>query len=442
MPPVVATILFGAGIVALFRLDKNASASRALWIPSIWMAIEASRMVSQWVLGSPANLPPDAYLEGSPFDRLVLTALLAAGIAVVAGRWPRTKAFIQSNVPIMLFIAYCAMSVFWSDFPNVSLKRWMKSLGDVVMVAIVLTDRNPILATRLLFARAAFFLIPMSVLLIKYYPELGRGYNQWTWTSYFVGVATGKNGLGCLCLIVGLGSLWRLVTSCHEAESRVRTRRIIAHGGILLMTAWLLWIADSVTSLIGFVLAGGVLVLTSMPGWVRRPARVHSIILSGCCAVALLILVNASAGLQAVGRDTTLTGRTELWEHVLDMKVDSILGTGFESFWLGERVEKIWQTYWWRPNQAHNGYIEVFLNLGWLGLALLGTVMLWGYSKIAELLPRQVEMGSLKLALFAAAVIYNFTEAAFKSFHVVWFAFILAVAVVPTLQRHSPHETV
>jgi len=46
------------------------------------------------------------------------------------------------------------------------------------------------------------------------------------------------------------------------------------------------------------------------------------------------------------------------------MRVNPWIGAGFESFWLGPRLNKLWAQYNFMPNQAHNGYIEIYLNLG------------------------------------------------------------------------------
>jgi O-antigen ligase len=132
-----------------------------------------------------------------------------------------------------------------------------------------------------------------------------------------------------------------------------------------------------------------------------------------------------------MGRNTTLTGRTALWDELLRMTVDPWFGAGFESFWLGERAEKIWRIHWWHPNQAHNGYLEVYLNLGWTGVALLGFLMVWGYRNVVGSLRRSPELGRLRLAFFVVAVIYNLTEAAFKVMNPIWIIFLLAVTAVP-----------
>jgi exopolysaccharide production protein ExoQ len=430
VPPALATLVFAAGILMMFRLDRDphARVSRALWIPTLWMLIAGSRMISEWQVGAEIE-SPNQYFEGSPVDRLVLTALLAAGVAVVVSRARASELFFRRNAPIVLFFAFCGASVIWSDFPGVAFKRWTKALGDVVMVMVVLTDPDPAAAVRRLFARTAFLLIPASVLLVKYYPEWGRGYDRWTWTPFYGGVAIGKNGLGYVCLVFGLASLWRFFGTFRPAPEGLSGSRI-AHGAVVAMALWLFWIADSATSFACFLIGGTLLAMTTLPALARVPSTPH--LVTGGIAVSAftLVLLNAGTGLvAAMGRDSTLTGRTELWQTVLKMTVDPFLGAGFESFWLGTRVENLWAIYWWRPRQAHNGYLEVFLNLGWAGVLAIAVVIACGYRNVAAMFRKDPAAGSLALALLVVALVYNLTEAAFKTMHPVWIAFLLAVSV-------------
>jgi hypothetical protein len=83
-------------------------------------------------------------------------------------------------------------------------------------------------------------------------------------------------------------------------------------------------------------------------------------------------------------------------------------------------------------NQAHNGYIEVYLNLGWIGLALLSIVIIGGYRSIITSLRQDAERGSLRLGYLMIALIYNCTEASFKFMTPVWFGFLLSTIAVPT----------
>ena len=268
MPPGLAAVVFVAGIVMLFRLDRpktgTAGVSPALWIPTMWILIAGSRMVSEWLQTGPQMKSPDQYLDGSPLDRFVLTVLLAAGLVVLARRWRRAAAVLQANAPVVLFFLYCVVSVLWSDYPGIAFKRWMKAVGDFVMVLVVLTEPDPRAAVKRLLARAAFVLIPLSVLFVKYYPELGRGYDRWTWSPYYAGVATGKNALGYVCLVLGLGSLWRWLAAFRCDEGTPAAGPLIAHGAVLAMILWLFWKADSATSVACFLLGGSLLAIASV----------------------------------------------------------------------------------------------------------------------------------------------------------------------------------
>lgn len=433
MPPAVAAVIFVLGVVGLFLLerDRESRLSPALWIPVAWVLL-AARALSDWLEPGRAMRSPDQYLEGSPLDRLVLTGLLAVALIVLLARGRRVAALLRLNWPILLFFLYCAVSVLWSDYPAVAFKRWTRALGDVVMVLVVLTDADASVAVKRFLERSSFLLIPISVLLVKYYPELGRAYNPFDGTPYYSGVATGKNGLGSVCLVFGLAALWRFLEALRDGERPRSARPLIAHGAVLAMALWLFWKADSATSLACFLVGVSVIGVTSLPGFARRPGVVH-VVAGGMVFICFLGLFLGAEqfAIEALGRDTTLTGRTAIWDKALGMTEDPLFGTGFESFWLGERAQKFWSFYWGQPNQAHNGYLEIFLNLGWMGVVLLGLVMAWGYRNVAGAFREEAGAGKLKLAYFAVAAVYNLTEAAFKGMHPVWIAFLLAITVVP-----------
>jgi len=210
----VAIIVFALGILGLSTLDRDRTArtSKALWIPVVWLSIGGSRMVSQWLQMAPPS-SVDQYLDGSPLDRNILMGLLALGVMVLLSRGRQVETLLRANGPIVLFFSYGAVSVLWSDYPDVAFKRWTKSLGDLVMVLIVLTDPDRSSAVKRCLARTAFLLLPASILLAKYYPDLGRTYDRWEGTQFWTGVGTDKNMLGMTCLVFGLGSAWRFLRS-------------------------------------------------------------------------------------------------------------------------------------------------------------------------------------------------------------------------------------
>jgi O-antigen ligase len=435
MSPGIATVVCGIVVLGLFWLDRDQKArtSGALWIPVVWLSLAGSRSVTQWLQTADPMTSPDQVLEGSPMDALVYMGLLAVGLVALLNRRSQVATLLRANGPILLFFCYCAVSLLWSDFPDVAFKRWTKALGDFVMVLLVLSDREPAAAVKRLLGRATYLLIPLSILFIKYYPDLGRGYSHWDGGAIYTGVATNKNTLGVICLFFGLGSLWRLLAAYRDREGTGRTRQLIAHGAVLAMVLWLFWMANSMTSFSCFLLASGLLLATNCRAVVRKPAVVHLLVAAVLSVSVSIVFLGLSPGvLDAMGRDPTLTDRTEVWSVVIGMVTDPLLGTGFESFWLGPRLKKLWSIYSWRPWQAHNGYIEIFVNLGWTGVALLAVVMTTGYRTVVGAYRRNLPTGSLSLAYFVVGVVYNFTEAAFfRMMAPAWILFLLVITSAP-----------
>jgi O-antigen ligase len=439
MPPKIAFLVWIIGIIGLFKLERDPTTktSKAVWIPVVWLMIGTSRMLSQWLVafgfgsaGSKAS--PEELLDGSPIDRYLISGLVVVSLIVLMGRGKKVISLLRSNVPLVLFFLYCVISVIWSDYPLVAFKRWIKDVGDLAMVLIVFTDQDVTAAVQRLFTRAGFVLVSGSVLAIKYFPDVGRAYHPWSWLVYYVGVAEGKNGLGCLCLVYGVASVWRLVGVFKGEEGERQAGRLIAHGVILGMTIWLFFMANSVTSWACFLMATVLIVVSSFRMFGRKTLVVQLLVAAMLLvSFSALFLDTSSSLLKSMDRDPSLTGRTEVWKDVLGLAGNPLVGTGFESFWLGKRLEKMWSLWWWHPNEAHNGYLEVYLNLGWIGVALLALLLVTGYRNALAAYRRDPKTGRLRLAFFVVAVAYNFTESAVRIMHPIWVLFLFATLAVP-----------
>lgn len=446
MPPFVATVVYSFGIWGLFFLnrDRKNRPPQALWLPVAWLLISGSRPLSSWLQGS-AAISPEQLMEGSPFDRVVYLALQVAGLVVLLGRQPAVTRFLRANAALLVFVFYCAASVFWSDYPDVTFKRWIKLLGDLTMVSIVLTSPDPLRAIKTVITRVGFVLIPASMLLIKYYPQMARYYDPWTGQQFVSGVGTDKNMLGMICLVYGLGILWQFLAALREPRSRDRTRRLIANGIFLASLFWLFSSADSMTSLSCFFMGSFLIVATTFLKIARKPAMVHTLAIgiAGAAFAILFLHVGESAALKNLGRTPTLSGRTEIWAGLLQFQDSPVLGAGFDSFWLGERLTRVWSAGGLLNgiNEAHDGYLETYLNLGWIGVACLTALIVTGYGNILRALRTSPEMGRIKLALFVVAVVYSYTEAAFRETATVWIAFLLAISAVPDVRIRKRDHT-
>jgi exopolysaccharide production protein ExoQ len=447
VPPIIAAVICVAGIIFLFRFDRNeVKTSPALWIPLAWFLLACSRSLARWLNLSNSGSLTDQMLEGNPVDRAVFTALLVLGLIVLVNRRGKVGRSLGQSLPVLLFFAYCLLSLLWSDFPGVAFKRWNKAIGDWVMILIIWTDPHPIAAIKRLLAITTYTLIPLSVLFIKYYPDLGRGYGRWLGETHFVGVTTDKNTLGAICLLFGIASVWRILELYSDPlQKKQRTRPLIVQGVILAMIWWLFSIMDAMTALSCFLLATLVLFVIRLRMFAKNPFLIHGLLLVAVAVPVSVALLGVSPGaLREMGRNATLTERTDIWAMVIKLVPNRWLGAGYESFWLGPRLDAMIEnvTRWWVPNQSHNGYLEIYANLGWVGVAGLALVVFWGYLRVVRNWRRHLPASNLMLAYFLIGLIFNVTEAAFfRMMSPVWLFFLIALTAPQRLNRDSSQAT-
>jgi O-antigen ligase len=398
----------------------------------MWAVIVGSRPISTWFGVGPQMESTEDYLGGSPLDAALFLILIIAGLLVLRRRKANWNAVISKNRWLFLFYLYLGISVLWSDFTFVSSKRWIKDFGNVVMVLVLLTEQDPIEAIKAVFARCAYVLIPLSALFIKYIPDLGRVYDVWTWTPIYVGVTTNKNELGCLVLTCSLVLLWDLIDR-HCGKRRITdvgTRLLL-----LVMCVWLLQVANSATAKTCTILGASLLFALRLKS-VRMRLNQLEIYVAG---VALLFIFLDTvfdlrgAFFQSLNRDATLTGRTDIWRLVLAANVNPLIGSGFYSFWLGNGSQALVDEGYQHLTQAHNGYLETYLNSGLIGVGLLVLLLASAYRRIRKDLLTGSDYARVMFILFIIGIVYNWTEAAFNRLTPLWLILILALTEPPKL---------
>lgn len=438
MNPSVASLICYCGIAGLFYLNRDRSlrTSKAVWLPVIWLWIIGSRPVSTW-LGIAPPEGTDFRLEGSsPLDTIIYAVLTAAAIAVLISRHRRARALLVVNWPILTYFLYCLMSVAWSYYPDVSFKHWTKSIGDLAMVLVIVTEPDLRNALHQVFSRVGFLLFPISVLLIKFYPNTGRLYDAFGGEQN-AGAATGKNMLGVLVLVISLGTLSQLVTILRDKSRPKRRRHLVAQSALLAFGISLLEMAQSSTSLACFALGGGLILGTGLRAIRIRPARIHVLCSTIFLIGGLTLLAGGEGGVaHTLGRKSNLSGRTDIWAAVIPTVPNSLFGAGFESYWISPCVHNFQRTMselgWWHPelylNEAHDGYIEVYLNLGLIGVCLISLILINGYRCAIAAFRLNPSIGGLILAYIVGAAFYNITEAGFRMGSLMWIFLLLAIA--------------
>ena len=437
MPPSLALVLWLILLTVLLRWDpaKEPSTSLALWVPLIWLFIVASRLPSQWLGGDTANvIAANALEEGNALDRIILSLLILLAFGILMSRSFDWREFFAANIALTALLSFALLSVLWSDFPLVAFKRWFRGLGVYLVILVVLSDRRRFEAVRLLIRRLCFVLVSLSILLIKYFPETAKEYNPWTGLPSYKGATTSKNMLGVLCLVSGLFFLWDTLT-CWGNRKEWRTRWTIGvNVAFFAMTLWLLSLAESATSKVCFVLGCLILTAAHSKPVKRHPALLTVLIPVGICLYLLLQFgfgINVITALsEAVGRNPDLTGRTHIWEVVLSTNTNPLVGTGYESFWLGRRALWVWEQVRGNINEAHNGYLEIYLNLGLVGLLLVAGFLIASYRTICRRMKDSFCLGSLSLTLWTLVLFYNATESSLFNGELLWVVFLLGAITV------------
>jgi O-antigen ligase len=369
--------------------------------------------------------------ESSSLEQFIAGSIMLLGAIVLIRRGRAVTNLLKANWPIMLYVSFCLISLLWSDFPVWGFKRWVRALGDLVMVLIVATDAQPVAALRGLFSRIGFVLLPVSLLFIKYYPGLGQGFDEWGFRT-FTGVTTNKNVLGNLVYLIGLGALWQILSLVRDREQANRARRLLAQSTLLTFGIELLFMAHCATAVACFTFGAGLMLATSRSFFRRRPAAVHALVLAILLAGGLASLLGGRAAItEALGRKPDFTGRTEIWGILIPMAPNSIGGAGFETFWVGPRVKEIYSKIGGlqMTNESHNGYIEVYLNLGLFGLGLIVLILGQGYRRAVSVFRRDPALGSLLIAYILTAATYSVTEAGFRMLSLEWIFLLLSVVV-------------
>lgn len=350
----------------------------------------------------------------------------------------------KENIWLMLLVGYMLVSILWSDIPYISFKRWTREVIAVVMAILVATERTPRQAMQSIFRRSAYVLIPFSILLIKYFTEYGVMYGRWSGLQMWTGVALHKNGLGRLCLISGIFLIWTLIRRWRGRDVPVTKYQTKVEVFILLLIVWLLkgpsnaYSATSVATLVvGLAVLVGLLWKKKLQINLRSNtlAIIMVFIISYGIVTFLVSGSNISFFASILGRDDTLTGRTDIWAELLPVAMQNpILGHGFGGFWTPLIKEKF------KISESHNGYLEILLELGYFGILIFVAFLLSCCRKATKELNHDYDWACLWICFLLVAALHNVAESSLNSFGSYLTAVLIFLSVSCTVPNSFTQE--
>ncbi len=288
---------------------------------------------------------------------------------LLAVRWKNTLVTLRQENLIFPLIFLAIISIFWSADKAVTFKDGITLLGSSLF-GLYIASRYSLKQQIELIAWASGIIMLLSFVFVVALPKYGimGGIHQGKWR----GVFTHKNGLGQMMVyssmvfifLIYLNKKYRLLMSF-----------------CLALSILLLLLSASTTSILNlFILICVFLVC-------------HVFRLQYLLMIPTIVLIvttgelfqfwfsnNADSVFSLVGKDATLTGRTALWPAVIEMiGKHPWIGYGYGGFWQGLNGAEsayVWRASNWTPSHPHNGFLEILLDLGILGLV----VFLIGFS--------------------------------------------------------------
>ena len=308
----------------------------------------------------------DRYVDeieaGSQVRKIALFLFAAVGATALGTCRDREIHF--SIVPLGFFLAllcWALCSFFWSDDPSLTFKRLVALLFILIGAAGCARLLRPselmlvALVTLTAFVSTSFLL------------DLKAGGRPWT-REYRFGGTLHPNVQAAYCAMLCIAAY------CFPVRfgKRWMTR------GLFLFGISMLYLTASRTGLLALLVALGIVFLLRLKSQVRWIAATIF-----CTAAALFLITygslsdgerNQLTGAALMGRteqSSSLSGRVPLWKELSNYStLRPFTGYGYENFWTPDRIDAVMKSQKWTMQSAHNAYLEITLQLGFIGLAL------------------------------------------------------------------------
>jgi O-antigen ligase len=277
----------------------------------------------------------------------------------------RAKEVLKGELWLILLVTFALASVLWSDYPSFTARRAI-ALICTTLFGFYFALRYP-LRQQLRLLSVAFTIAAVASVFFQLF---GWGTNLAAeGVPGWIGVYFQKQQLG-MNMAFAIAVLLTLIKSDPEYRSWARIGCVLSFA--------LLVLSRSATAVVMFA---ALLLALPLRGLLRK--RFRAVVLAGVLSLPLIAYsavwcfqhLDAVTGL--LGRDLTLTGRIPLWVLCTVMALQRPwLGYGYNAFWQGRGGDTVNHVVGWMPNSAHNGFLEIWLGLGMVGLGLFAITLL------------------------------------------------------------------
>ncbi len=353
---------------------------------------------------------------GQPMTQVVFGLLYVAIILLLVRHRRAAVRLLMREKWSALMCLWVLASVLWSVEPGESLRRALALAGTVIASLYISMRYEPkeqikVLAWVLGLGAVASVLVALVLPSVAFTAHFG-----------FQGIYNMKNSLGRM---MAYGVLCFGLLALGERRRRPRAVCFL----LCLLCGALLVLSGSATAVVVTVLMLGLLPLRKLlylSG--KRLMGAVALLFPLACGAIFWAVEYSDEIFEALGRTSSLTGRIPLWQLVIkEIAVKPLQGYGFTAFWQSWAGQRVSDTVAWTtdvPN-SHNGFLEVWLGLGIVGLGLLLISMTRNFILALRVAGsrREIEY-SWPLLLVIFTVLYNLTESTLLSVNsLIWIAY-------------------
>ncbi len=370
-----------------------------------------------------------------PYSPLLFMGVYAVTLLLILARRRSFLRIAQKHIWIWLVIATAIASVLWTIAPDVTLRRSLLLLGTTLFgvylgLRYTMREQLQLLAWMLgsVIVLSFLFAIALPNYGVMSYQESGIHAGAWR------GVMTHKNILGRMMV---LSTIVFLCVALTNPISNPKYRWLPWAGYILSIL--LIILSTSKTSLIVFLTITAIIPLYRT--WRHHYTQlipISIVVLLVLGSIAILLFDQLDFVALALGKDLTLTGRTEIWNAMLDLIWERpLFGYGYNAVWRdwnNEATAYLWRTLEWECPYGHNGFMDLWIELGLGGLLLFLTSYIITYLRgVKWLRITKTAEGLWPLMYLTFLVIYNVSESTLVAtnsiFWILYVSTIFSVAV-------------
>ncbi len=339
---------------------------------------------------------------GLPLILLTLIRYLIPAIILLrlAARPQAVLKTLQSDLFLIGFNIILFTSVLWSVNQEMSLESIRSLYLPGVLIALFLATRFSLAQQVRLIALSISCVALMSLVVVFVDPNIGIHQND-VHAGSWRGILYHKNYFSSI-MNLGAASLFVLLLD--------RNQRSIQYLLFLGLILFLILMSTSKTGQVILITVVASIMIYQRFRW-RGMRSVLVIYLAVFTTSALLytLVVNWEAFFTAIGRDGTLTGRTPIWQRLVEEYIPNrfFLGYGVQSFW----PSAIFRGLSFVPAHSHNGWLDMLIDVGFVGFFLYLASNFQAWVRILNLAYASNRSSDLwPLALFTALTINNITE--------------------------------